>query len=364
MSNIIYRDAGDVMGAITVAKSNDENKLLEFSFASDTPHRRFDWESWEVIEEVLDCREGAIVGDRLQSGLISFLWNHDPNSVRGVIQGIDWRSGKGYATAKLSRSAVSEQLLKDIEDEIVKGISVGYRVAEYEEISKAVWSGDRWESELISPKKVRATKWEIFEISAVSIPADATVGIGRSDRPIPQNLPQLIGSIGVDKIKKALGEMTDQKTEIRNHPDYLDLDQKYRDSQAQLNTHKAENDALRGQVGTLQGELSKLKSEAEISKKYASLRSEAEEVVRATKLSAHEFEELFSRTTEQILAETDPASELRAIELVLNMRKKSAAQLNTQPSKVPAELPQDTARKSAQPDDKGAAILSYESAWK
>lgn len=360
MTNIIYRDASEMCEAIAIATSDNENKLLEFSFASDAPHRRFDWESWEIIEETLDCRESAIVGDRLKSGLISFLWNHDPDSVRGVIQSIKWRSGKGYAIAKLSRSAASEQLLKDVEDGIVKGISVGYRVSEYEETSKAVWSGDRWDSEMISPKQVKATKWEIFEISAVSIPADATVGIGRNDRPIPTNLPLLINSIGVDKIKKAIGDMSADKTEVRNHPDYLDLESKYRDSQAQLNTHKAENEDLRGQVLTLQGNLSKVRSEAEISKKYANLRGEAESLVREAKLTGHEFDDLFSRSTESMLAEAEPASELRAIELVLSMRKKSAPSLNTNASKVPIELPEYVTHAEI----KGKAILSYENAWK
>lgn len=358
--SLIYRD---VSGSI-VTSETDGNKTLEFSFASETPHRRFDWETWEIVEEILDCKETAIRGSRLQDGLIQFLWNHNPDEVRGVIKSITWGDGKGRATAKMSRTQPALELYQNVIDEIIRGISVGYRVYKYEVISNAVWEGDSWDSKLISPKKVRAIEWEPFEISACSIPADATVGIGRSDRPIPNTLPQLITAIGIDKLKKALNEMTQDKTEARNSSEYQELDQKYRNSQAELNTLKTENEALRGQVLALQAETSNYKKAAEISQKYASLRSTAEGLVRSTKLASHEFEQLFARDADAILAEAEPLAELRAIELVLNMRQQSAPALNTQPSKVPAELPATTVTKAADLEEKSPAILGYENAWK
>lgn len=355
-----YRDVSEAIAAI----DTEGAKTLEFSFASNTPHRRMDWESWEIIDEILDCREGAIKGDRLNSGLIQFLWNHDPDQVRGVIDSIKWDGDRGSAVAKMSRSASAEELYQNAKDGIIKGISVGYRVHKYEVLSNAVWEGDKWDSKLVTPKKVKATEWEIFEISAVSIPADATVGIGRADCEFPNNLQQVIKTVGIQKVKDALRKMTERLGDIKQEPAYLDLDGKYRSSQAELITQKAENEALRGQVLVLQASASKYQKEAEISQKYANLRSAADALVSEAKMPGHEYDELFARSLSDLLAEAEPMAELRAIEIVVNMAKKRSAALNTKSTKVPAEIPEDPIAKKGDQADTNAAILSYENAWK
>lgn len=359
MSNLVFRDISEAIASVETG----ETKTLDFSFASETPHRRMDWENWEIIEEVLDCKPEAIKGSRLQDGLIQLLWNHNPDAVRGVISKIEWRSGKGYATAKMSKSAASEELYQNVQDGIIKGISVGYRVNKYEEIAPALWEGDRWDSKLIRPKQVRAVEWEIFEISVVSIPADATVGIGRNDRPVPDSLPQLITAIGIEKVKKALNQMTEQKQDLRNNAEYRELDDKYRDSQAQLTSTKADNEALRGQVTALQADLSKVRSEAEISKKYASLKADADALARETKLTGQEYDDLFVKSTEDLCKDPDALVELKAIEKIIAMADKRSQTLNTKASKVPVELP-ESASKSATDDDKSEAVIGYENAWK
>jgi hypothetical protein len=360
MSQLAFRDMSEAITSVEI----DGAKTLDFSFASETPHRRMDWENWEIIEEILVCSQESIKGTRLQDGLIQFLWNHNPDAVRGVISNIDWKPGKGYATARLSKKAASEELYQDAKDGIIKGISVGYQVHKYEEISPALWEGDRWDSKLIRPKQVRAVEWEIFEISAVSIPADATVGIGRNDRPVPESLPQLITAIGIEKVKKALNQMSDQKQDIRSTTEYRELDDKYRDSQAQLTSTKADNEALRGQVAALQADLSKVRSEAEIGKKYANLKSQADALVRETKLTGQEYDDLFCKNTEELCKDPDALVELRAIEKLLGIAGKRSAMLNTKASKVPAELPDDVNKKKAAEPEKSDAALGYENAWR
>jgi hypothetical protein len=358
--NMNYRDVSGAIAGI----DNEGIKTLEFSFASNTPHRRMDWESWEVIDEVLDCREEAIKGDRLNSGLIQFLWNHDPDQVRGVISSIKWDGNRGLAVAKMSRSPATEELYQNVADGILRGISVGYRVHKYEVLSNAVWEGDKWDSKLVSPKKVKAIEWEIFEISAVSIPADATVGIGRADRGFPDNLQQVIKTVGVQKVKDALRKMTEKLDDIKRDPAYLDLDDKYRTSQAELIIQKAENESLRAQVLALQASASKYQKDAEISQKYVSLRSTAEALVAETKMSSHEFDELFARSLADFLVTPDATAELRAIEIVVGMAKKRSATLNKKSSGIPPELPDDEIAAKGDLADTKAAILSYENAWK
>ena len=355
-----YRDVSETIAGI----DTEGIKTLEFSFASSIPHRRMDWERWEIVDEILDCREEAIKGDRLNSGLIQFLWNHDPDQVRGVISSIKWEGDRGLAVAKMSRSAATEELYQNVKDGIIKGISVGYRVYKHEVLSNAVWEGDEWDSKLVSPKKVKAIEWEIFEISAVSIPADATVGIGRADRGLPENLQQIIKAVGVQKVKEALEKMTERVDDIKRDPAYLDLDDKYRQSQADLITHKAENEALKTQVLVLQASVSKYQKDAEISQKYASLRSDAEGLVSETKMPSHEFDELFARSLADFLVTPDATAELRAIEIVVNMAKKRSAALNKKSSKIPPEMPDDTIAAKSDLADTNEAIISYENAWK
>jgi len=357
-----YRELSEPIAGI----DTEGIKTLEFSFASNTPHRRMDWERWEIVDEVLDCRKEAITGDRLNSGLIQFLWNHDPDQVRGVISSIKWDGNRGLAVAKMSRSPATEELYQNVTDGIIRGISVGYRVHKYEVLSNAVWEGDEWDSKLITPKKVKAIEWEIFEISAVSIPADATVGIGRADREFPDNfnLQQVIKTVGVKRVKEAIKQMTEKSDDIKRDPAYLDLDDKYRTSQAELIIQKAENESLRAQVLALQASASKYQKDAEISQKYVSLRSTAEALVTETKMSSHEFDELFARSLADFLVTPDATAELRAIEIVVGMAKKRSAALNKKSSGIPPELPDDAIAGKGDLADTNAAIISYENAWK
>ena len=359
MDSLCYRDISSEQ-IITYKGDNEESKFVEFSFVSETPHRRIDWESWELIDEVLVCDSSAIVGSRLESGLIQYLWNHHPDKVRGVIESINWKPQKGFAKAKLSRSPESEQLYKDIQDGIIKGISVGYRVHKYEVLSEAVWEGDRWDAVLVTPKQVRAIEWEPFEISATSIPADATVGIGRSiDAPIGLNLGKFIRSVGVDRIKKAVNGMAEQNQDVKKTSEYLDLDQQYRDSQAKLHTLSTENEALKGQIATLQGEVQKYRFEADITGKFSNLRSRADTLLQETKLSAHEYQEYFAGNVSEMLSLTDPLAKLSALDMYLDMVEKRAPNLKTQASKVPAEVP--GANVTQMPVRAAAA---YEGRWK
>lgn len=169
----------EALGAI--APAADGLNRIELSFASDKPYKRLNWETWEYIEEILVCESSAMVDSRLEDGMVPFLWNHNTHEVKGAIEGVEWGGGKGRAIVKLSRNATD--LYQDIADGIIKGASVGYRVHEHETVSEAEYEEGRspWDRKMTKPKVVKATKWEIFEISAVSIPADASVGIDRAE---------------------------------------------------------------------------------------------------------------------------------------------------------------------------------------
>lgn len=143
-----------------------KNRTVGFSFSSEYPVDRW------FGKEVLSHAPGAADLNRLQSGA-NLLWNHDMDQVRGVIQDakIDPVKKKGYVQARFSKSPASDQLLNDIDDGIIKNVSFGYRVKEMSRTAQSENEGDTF----------TATSWEPYEVSFVSVPADPTVGVGRSD---------------------------------------------------------------------------------------------------------------------------------------------------------------------------------------
>lgn len=145
-----------------------EKRTVELSFSSETPVLRY-WGN-----EILDHGPRSVRLERLKSGG-PFLMDHNPRDHRGVIDVVKIEEKRGVATVRISRRPAGEELLQDIVDGIRTHISVGYFI-----------HAMRLESEKDGVKTYRATDWEPLEISSVSIPADLSVGIGRSeDRDYP-----------------------------------------------------------------------------------------------------------------------------------------------------------------------------------
>ena len=130
---------------------------MSFSFSSSAPVER------TFGTEVLSHEPGAADLRRLNDGA-PLLWNHDPGEMLGVIESAQIIDGKGRAVARWGNTNEAQQRRADVEAGILRNVSVGYVIHKLEQ------RGDQW----------IATKWEAMEVSLVSIPADASVGIGRS----------------------------------------------------------------------------------------------------------------------------------------------------------------------------------------
>ena len=88
----------------------------------------------------------------------------------GVIESVEIGADRvGRAVVRFGKSARAEEVWQDVKDGIRRNVSVGYMVHK----AVLVESNDGQET-------YRVTDWEPFEISLVSVPADTTVGIGRS----------------------------------------------------------------------------------------------------------------------------------------------------------------------------------------
>lgn len=135
-----------------------EKREVKFSFSSELPVDRY------FGKEILLHDEGCADLTRLNNGG-ALLWNHDADEQIGVVLKAWIEEKRGYCSVKFSRNEDAEEIFQDIQDGIIRNVSFGYFVNEYKALDDETFLG---------------TKWMPFEVSMVSIPADPTVGIGRS----------------------------------------------------------------------------------------------------------------------------------------------------------------------------------------
>lgn len=153
----------DFHGLELKAKETDNNNQFELSFSSEEPYLR------SFGYEILSHSPDAVDLSRLKEiGVL--LYNHDKDKVCGKILDVSIENGRGRALVEFDTDADSQKIADKVRSGTLKGVSVGYEVLEWEDVSE---KGAEYAS-------FKATKWKPYEISIVSIPADATVGVGRS----------------------------------------------------------------------------------------------------------------------------------------------------------------------------------------
>jgi HK97 family phage major capsid protein/HK97 family phage prohead protease len=141
---------------------SEEKRTIDLAFASDTPV-----EHW-FGTVILDHSPSAVMLDRLiSSGPL--LDNHDSDEQIGTVRQAGTDGHVSRATVQFSKRASAEEVFQDVKDDIIRSVSVGFMIHE-------MVMEERTEDQVT----YRATKWEPFEISLVSIPADVTVGVGRA----------------------------------------------------------------------------------------------------------------------------------------------------------------------------------------
>jgi HK97 family phage major capsid protein/HK97 family phage prohead protease len=155
---------------VTSFRALDNDRSFEFPFSSEYPVMRY------FGNEVLSHEMDAANLSRLNDGA-PLLFNHDPDRVVGVVERawVDGKKKRGYVKVRFSRNKFAQEVLDDVRDNILRGISFGYSIDKMEE------RGDDFV----------ATQWSPYEVSVVSIPADPTIGIGRSltDETVVQAAP-------------------------------------------------------------------------------------------------------------------------------------------------------------------------------
>lgn len=126
------------------------------------------WERWWGIE-VLRCDAKSVRLGRLKNGA-PLLFNHDFDRILGVVEKVWIGDDKVCrAVVRFAKTAQAEEFYQMVLDGILNKVSVGYRIHSRILIS-----------EKDGVETYEVDDWEPHEISMVSVPADDTVGVGRS----------------------------------------------------------------------------------------------------------------------------------------------------------------------------------------
>ena len=153
---------GKLTRTFSIRKSaiDQDKRSVEVAFSSEEPVERF------FGTEILDHDPGSVRMARITRGG-PLLVDHDPRDHVGVVESADIGSDRrGRAVVRFGKSDRANEIFQDVVDGIRHNISIGYQIHRMRDDGEDVF---------------RAIDWEPHELSFVSIPADASVGVGRTE---------------------------------------------------------------------------------------------------------------------------------------------------------------------------------------
>lgn len=144
-----------------------DTRTVDLAFASETP-----CDMWYGTE-VLSLAKGAMrTGARQLS--MPLLFNHDMCDLLGVVESIAVGADRiARAQVRFGKDERGEWAMRQVADGVLINVSFMYRVFKWLEDTEA--------------DTLTATDWEPYEVSLVTVPADPTVGVGRSAPADAQN---------------------------------------------------------------------------------------------------------------------------------------------------------------------------------
>jgi len=146
---------------ITITRAEDSKPTrLSFPASSEAAVERF------FGTEVLSHDAKAVRLARVAGGAAPLLFNHDWSDPVGMVTGGRVEGGRLWVDAQMFDTARAAEVAKMI-DGGLRNVSIGYEIHEMTEDSKR--------------SRYTATDWEPLEVSIVTVPADASVGVGRSN---------------------------------------------------------------------------------------------------------------------------------------------------------------------------------------
>jgi HK97 family phage major capsid protein/HK97 family phage prohead protease len=147
---------------IAVRGVDEKKRTVSIAVSSELPVER------SFGKEILVHESNAIDMAFLSSGRAPLLLDHDMERQIGVIESVGLDADRVLrANVRFGRSALAQEIFQDVVDGIRGNVSVGYRV-------------NKMERSTTNKDEYLVRSWSPLEVSVVSIPADQSVGVGRS----------------------------------------------------------------------------------------------------------------------------------------------------------------------------------------
>jgi phage major head subunit gpT-like protein len=162
MSNKIQTPKLNIRAMIEPETFDREKRTVEVTWSTGAKGKRYTW-TGSYYEE-LSMKKEHIRLERMNQGapVLNSHNSWDLKSNMGVVEKAWIKDKQGRAVIRFSSREEIQGIIKDIEDGIIRNISVGYIVHKFEDVSK---KGD-------TVPTYRAVDWEPMEISFVNIPFD------------------------------------------------------------------------------------------------------------------------------------------------------------------------------------------------
>jgi HK97 family phage major capsid protein len=160
----------DFVRAVTLDRTgvDADKRTVPLSFSSEAPVLRHDRRG-QPFYEVLD--HGNVDMARMSDGA-PLLYGHETRDHLGVVEFANIGADKkGRALVRFSRSAFAQEKFQDVQDGILTKTSVGYDLSNADTVA----DGER---EGIPVYRFR--NWAPYEVTLTPLPADNSVGVGRS----------------------------------------------------------------------------------------------------------------------------------------------------------------------------------------
>lgn len=145
-----------------VRAADEKKRTVDIAVSSELPVER------SFGKEILVHDSGAIDLGFFASGRAPLLLDHDMEKQIGVVESVELSADRKLrAKVRFGRSALAQEVFQDVVDGIRGNVSVGYRV-------------NKMERSNVNKDEYLVRAWSPMEVSVVSIPADPSVGVGRS----------------------------------------------------------------------------------------------------------------------------------------------------------------------------------------
>jgi HK97 family phage major capsid protein len=194
---------------------DEEKRTVKIAISSEEPVQR------SFGNEVLEHSAEAIDLSFLASGRAPLLLDHDPEKQIGVIESVDLDGSarRLRATVRFGKGALAREAFDDVLDGIRANISVGYSISKMQKDSR---DGETY----------IAKSWRPMEASLVSIPADVTVGVGRSsEQPKKPEIVIYVEDSKMSEVDIAAVEAQARQSASKNAAQILELGQRHGQSE-------------------------------------------------------------------------------------------------------------------------------------